>query len=490
MESSTAQTVIYAKSIFAAVAMLLALVLPALALTAWYAKKLPDSRRGTLFRIHRFIAYGYLVIMFGVGLFYCLIPLGVATDEPRRLAHSVFGLVALTVLLIKVAAVRNWIPFLNNHLPKLGLTMMLLTTGIFFTSSFFFLLKEAQGASFGSFSFKDTTPANVAAGTAMPDSQRKQVFEVRCTMCHLDTQNRLNNMLAGNSKGYPIKDIGPINATIFDALTLDMKARADKQGKTFTEQERMAVTWYLRDHYSQDESERRPLIGDDGQPVANTGNPATLNPPPAPDQGQPAAQPTAAPTQAATATTAGGLPRGRLRVDERFRDNSSRWRASPGGQAQVGNGQAALTGATDRFVTVTADEAAQYDSAVIEVEGTSQPPGAVYGMVFRYQGESNFYAFMVDAQKRYRLIRRDGQQDIELIPWKNSSQVNGPGQANSFAVVFNGPEIQLWLNGQALDRYTDRNANAPPRGFAGLYLGAGAGPPRATYTSLRVSELA
>jgi len=155
------------KSILTVCALLFAVVLPSLALTAWFSKRLRDPIKARLFAIHRWIGRGYVLIIFVVGVVYCLITLGPQGYDQRVFTHSALGLAVLALLTVKVLTVRGLIPPLSDHLPKLGSMLALLTAGIFLTSALWYFRVQAAG----------TTPAYGA-------SPGQALFEQTCSQCH------------------------------------------------------------------------------------------------------------------------------------------------------------------------------------------------------------------------------------------------------------------------------------------------------------------
>ena len=159
--------IILLKSILTVFALLFAVVLPSLGLTAWYSKRLNDPMKGRLFRIHRWIGRGYVLIIFVVGVVYCLITIGPQGYDQRVFAHSALGLSVLGLVIVKVLTVRGVIPPLSAHLPKIGSLLALVTLGIFVTSALWYFQVKAAGAT-----------------ATYGQSSGQVLFEQACSQCH------------------------------------------------------------------------------------------------------------------------------------------------------------------------------------------------------------------------------------------------------------------------------------------------------------------
>jgi hypothetical protein len=163
--------IVLLKSILTVLALLFAVVLPALGLTAWYSTRLHDPAKARLFAIHRWIGRGYVLIIVVVGVVYCLISIGVRGYDQRVFIHSGLGLTVLALVTIKVLTARGLIPPLSGYLPIIGSLLALVTIGIFLTSAFWYFRTQAAGV----------TPVYGA-------SPGETLFEQKCSRCHALTQ--------------------------------------------------------------------------------------------------------------------------------------------------------------------------------------------------------------------------------------------------------------------------------------------------------------
>jgi len=167
--------IVLIKSTLTVLAFVFAIVLPSLALTAWFSVRLSDPAKARLFTIHRWIGRAYLLIVFTVGVVYCLLAIGIQGYDRRVFTHSALGLAVVALLVVKVLAVRGKIPPLSDHLPKLGSMLAVLTLGIFLTSAFWYFRAQAAQAAPAS-ATQATTSGTLPSG--------KLLFQSKCSQCH------------------------------------------------------------------------------------------------------------------------------------------------------------------------------------------------------------------------------------------------------------------------------------------------------------------
>jgi pSer/pThr/pTyr-binding forkhead associated (FHA) protein len=78
----------------------------------------------------------------------------------------------------------------------------------------------------------------------------------------------------------------------------------------------------------------------------------------------------------------------------------------------------------------------------------------MYGVVFRFQDNQNYYSFQLLEQGIYRLVKQAGET-IELIPWTESDAIAGHGAGNTLTVSMTGDHIQAFINDQLAADYQD-----------------------------------
>ncbi len=108
-----------------------------------------------------------------------------------------------------------------------------------------------------------------------------------------------------------------------------------------------------------------------------------------------------------------------------------------------------------------------YQIVAQPVEGPEHLP---YGLVFRYQDDQNFYAFVVNSMGMYALYLRQNGEYTPIIPFQPSPTIYQGASANLLQVIVRGTSIELYANGQLLAAVEDETFT---RGEIGLYAGPG-----------------
>jgi hypothetical protein len=96
--------------------------------------------------------------------------------------------------------------------------------------------------------------------------------------------------------------------------------------------------------------------------------------------------------------------------------------------------------------------------------------GDFYGLMFRIQDASNYYAFQIDCDGRYRFARYVGGAKTAIVDWTGTSAINRGAQANNtLAVTARGSTFQFAVNGTPLATADD---TAFASGRFGLMVGS------------------
>jgi len=96
--------------------------------------------------------------------------------------------------------------------------------------------------------------------------------------------------------------------------------------------------------------------------------------------------------------------------------------------------------------------------------------GDFYGLMFRIQDASNYYAFQIDCDGRYRFARYVGGAKTAIVDWTGTSAINRGAQANNtLAVTARGNTFQFAVNGTPLATADD---TAFASGRFGLMVGS------------------
>ncbi len=94
----------------------------------------------------------------------------------------------------------------------------------------------------------------------------------------------------------------------------------------------------------------------------------------------------------------------------------------------------------------------------------ANPPNEMSG----YQADigAGFSGFLYDESRRNRML---AVADTNLV-----QRIEKPGDWNQYEVIANGPEIQIWLNGQRTVEWIEREAGIPREGLIALQIHGGA----------------
>jgi hypothetical protein len=74
----------------------------------------------------------------------------------------------------------------------------------------------------------------------------------------------------------------------------------------------------------------------------------------------------------------------------------------------------------------------------------------MYGVVFRYQDDQNYYSFQVTELGLYRVVIKVQGETTELVPWTESALIHGQVGANELEVSMQGDHILASINGQGV----------------------------------------
>lgn len=88
-----------------------------------------------------------------------------------------------------------------------------------------------------------------------------------------------------------------------------------------------------------------------------------------------------------------------------------------------------------------------------------------WGVVFRLLDGDNRYEFVVSANGHYRCGKAVAGQWCDLVPWRSLPRPLRPGQQITLKVIYEGPQIALYVNGQHLGTVTDGDLG---QGYVGL----------------------
>ncbi len=103
---------------------------------------------------------------------------------------------------------------------------------------------------------------------------------------------------------------------------------------------------------------------------------------------------------------------------------------------------------------VTLDPVFDFYAAVDARRASGPEDNTLYGVAFRKQDETNFYAFFVSDFGDFELIHYDEGKWTTLIDWTRTDAIH-PGQWNRVAVQAVGPDFTLFVNDQQVSQFFD-----------------------------------
>lgn len=199
---------------------------------------------------------------------------------------------------------------------------------------------------------------------------------------------------------------------------------------------------------------------------------AAVEPSPTSAQTDSTAEPAATPEPTATATLA-SVAVGELIFRDTF-DSAGPW--------SVGETDSSNVSVTAGVMTFTQKTPGSFSIRIVGKQGDNfyaEVSGALadrcasgdrYGLMFRVQNPSNYYAFQIDCDGRYRLMRYVDDASTAIVDWTPSSAIQRGTQAiNTLAVTAQGDSFLLAINGTPLTTAAD---GAFASGRFGLMVGA------------------
>ena len=97
----------------------------------------------------------------------------------------------------------------------------------------------------------------------------------------------------------------------------------------------------------------------------------------------------------------------------------------------------------------------------VEVKAVKSPSKADYGLIFRQEPDRLYYFYISAKARQYGVTLIDIENWQKIIYWKDSDLID-PAGANRLAVLAQGSEYTLFINGEKVDSFQDdilKNAN-------------------------------
>lgn len=111
-----------------------------------------------------------------------------------------------------------------------------------------------------------------------------------------------------------------------------------------------------------------------------------------------------------------------------------------------------------------------------------------YGMIFRLQDANNYYMFLVDCERQYRVVRVVGGNFQNVTDWTRNDAIDGgTNAANVLGVMTNGSQMRFFVNDQEVDNLEDSTFSS---GRFGLWVGSAVTPNfTVRFDNLRINQL-
>ncbi len=238
-----------------------------------------------------------------------------------------------------------------------------------------------------------------------------------------------------------------------------------------------------------------PLLSACGAPAAAPSPPTTtaIPPTPIPPTGTPAATPTDMPTSTRAprptyaptytplpvAATTGPLSPGMPMLVDKFDDNSTGWTAAydervwvEGGKLHVASRKAGYVGEAFCAGACGPYGGVYYYQADLALNKSSD---VYYGLTFgrTADGRSDYVFGIAPSSGEYALDKWDGKKWLTLIKWRTSDKIRRYPGVNTLGLQFSKGQINLYINGTMVDKYSDPDPNDPGR-IGALVSDAGA----------------
>jgi hypothetical protein len=176
--------------------------------------------------------------------------------------------------------------------------------------------------------------------------------------------------------------------------------------------------------------------------------------------------------------------RGEMLFQESFSDNSNDWSTGAFGEIAPGEAQRDFEFIEGEYRVSSYEHGARawclqcgtFDNMVLEVvcrfkEGGE---GAYYGTSFRNDPDDNtrYYLFRVMNDGTYNFVRREGSDWTYLIDTTPHDAITAGKGTNVLAVVANGLDFELYVNGEMVGMASDPDGFTKP-GYIGVHASTG-----------------
>ncbi len=108
----------------------------------------------------------------------------------------------------------------------------------------------------------------------------------------------------------------------------------------------------------------------------------------------------------------------------------------------------------------------------IEVKAVKAPRRTAYGLAFRINPEGKYFFTINAAAKQYQVVAYQANVLKDILGWRSSERID-PAGPNRLAVLAQGAQFTLFINGEEIDSFMDDTLNEGSVGIAYFLFKAG-----------------
>jgi hypothetical protein len=122
--------------------------------------------------------------------------------------------------------------------------------------------------------------------------------------------------------------------------------------------------------------------------------------------------------------------------------------------------------------------------AEVDIRETEPTKSGYVGILFRYQDNQNYYAFMINNSNRsFEIIRRMGERENPLQRWTTSNYIKPESATNRLKILCKGTQIEAYANGNKLCTVSDTTFT---KGYLGFEVDTFTAPQTYLFSNLKV----
>jgi len=155
--------------------------------------------------------------------------------------------------------------------------------------------------------------------------------------------------------------------------------------------------------------------------------------------------------------------------EETFDDNAQEWSVwkDEQGEKGVADGVYYITVDEIEWASWGTSDGLTFADGTVEVEAQAVdgPDDNGYGLVFRFQGNDNFYYFEVSSDGYYSIGKMVADEWESLAGWTESDVIRLGRRTNALRIVCSGPQMTFFVNGYQIEELADDDFEAGSVGF-------------------------